>query len=307
MKILVTGGCGYIGSMLTPSLLNCGHKVTVLDSFRYKQTPHLDSCSNSNFDIIVGDCRDKEIMAPLIKNHDAVIHLAAIVGVDACKLSLFDAKTINVDATKLIVNNLSKDQLIIFLCTNSGYGIGQEGIYCTEESPLRPLSVYGKTKVEAEQIVMERENSISFRLATVFGSSPCFRAELLVNDFVRRAIFYKAVNLFEPHFKRNYIHIKDVVQAILLGISNASTMKSNVYNVGLSSANLSKAELCEVIKKYLQFDVIVVDGKDPDQRNYIVSNDKIEKCGFNPQYTIDMGVQELIKTYRITNRSYYFR
>ena len=307
MKILIVGGCGYIGSVLTPELLK-SHSVTVLDSFRFKQTPHLESCYNPNFNIIEGDCRNSDIVIPLLKKHDVVIHLAAIVGVGACNLSPFDTTSINVGATRMIVDNLSKDQWMLYPCTNSGYGVGQEGIHCTEESPLNPISSYGKTKCEAEKIVLSRENSISFRLATVFGSSPCFRAELLVNDFVRKALFYKTVNLFEPHFKRNYIHIRDVARAFVLGLEKFDQMKSNVYNLGLSSANLSKLELCEVIKKYIDFDIVINEGmKDPDQRNYIVSNEKIERCGFVPMYTLDMGIQELIKTYRITQHSYYFR
>ena len=308
MRIIVVGGCGYIGTILVPYLLSDGHKVTVFDNFRFKQTPHLDSCANPNFSIIAGDCRDHNAILPILKDHEIVIHLAAIVGVAACKASPLDADSINVGSTKLLVNNMSKDQILLFPCTNSGYGIGQEGIYCTEESPLRPISIYGTTKVAAEKIVMQRENSISFRLATVFGASPCFRSELLVNDFVRKAVFDKSVNLFEPHFKRNYIHVRDVAGAFLLGIKQFDSMKSNVYNVGLSSANLSKMELCDVIKKHLDFDIIINEGmKDDDQRNYMVSNKKIERCGFSPRYSLDDGIEELIKAYRITQHSYYSR
>ena len=307
MKILITGGCGYIGSILTEVLLTTTkHEITVLDNLRFKQSPLLNLCYHKNLNVIIGDCREPSVIKPLLSANDCIIHLAAIVGVDACDRNPFDARTLNFDATQNIVRSLSKDQILLSPCSNSGYGVGQSGIYCTEETPLNPISLYGTTKVEAEKVVMSRENSISFRLATVFGGSSCLRTELLVNDFVRKALFDKSIVLFEKHFKRNFIHIRDVISAFLLGLNKFDEMKSQVYNVGLSSANLSKLELCELIKKYIDFEIICCDiRKDPDQRNYIVSNEKIERYGFVPQYTVDDGILELIKIYKIRNSSYY--
>lgn len=304
-NILVTGGAGYLGSVIVPELLKLGHKVTVLDSFIFGQNSLADVCFMDNFSVVRGDVRDKSLLNKLIKDVDIVIPLAALVGAPLCNRDQIGTVTINRDAIKTLSDVLSKEQRILMPVTNSGYGIGQDGVYCTEETPLNPISTYGKTKVEAEKIILERENSISFRLATVFGMSPRMRLDLLVNDFTYRAFNDGFIVIFEGHFKRNYIHIRDVARAFIHGIDNFDKMKGEAYNVGLSDANLSKLELCAKIKEHIpSFTIMEAEiGKDPDQRNYIVSNDKIEATGFKPQFTLDMGIKELIKGYTIINNS----
>lgn len=306
-KILVTGGAGYLGSILVPHLLSLGYQVTVLDSFMYRQNSLLECCANPDFSIIRGDCRDEALIKKLLPKFDTVIPLAALVGAPLCNMDKIGAVTVNRDAIRLLVGMASPDQRIIVPITNSGYGIGEAGKYCTEESPLRPVSLYGKVKVEAEEIVLGRDNSVSLRLATVFGMSPRMRLDLLVNDFVYRAVNDKAMVIFEGHFKRNYIHIRDVARAFAHVIGNFDSMKNNAYNVGLSSANLSKLELCEVIRKHVPGFVYVESeiGQDPDKRDYIVSNDKIEKTGYMPQYSLDDGIKELIKGYTIIKNNTY--
>lgn len=306
-KVLITGGAGYIGSVLTPLLLGEGHSVTILDNFLFNQPTLMDSCINPNFAIVRGDCRDKNLMSKLMKDVDYIIPLAAIVGAPACNLDTTAASTINLDAIKLILSLRSKSQKIILPNTNSGYGIGEKGSFCTEESPLSPISLYGRTKVEAERAVLDSGNCITFRLATVFGLSPRMRIDLLVNDFVYRAINDRAVVIFEGHAKRNYIHIRDVSRAFLHGISNFEKMQGNAYNVGLSDANLSKLELCAEIKKHIPGFVFLEApiGEDPDKRDYIVSNEKIEKSGFKPKYGIQDGIKELMKGYTILRNRIY--
>jgi nucleoside-diphosphate-sugar epimerase len=306
-KVLITGGAGYIGSVLTPLLLGEGHSVTILDNFLFNQPTLMDSCINPNFAIVRGDCRDKNLMSKLMKDVDYIIPLAAIVGAPACNLDTTAASTINLDAIKLILSLRSKSQRIILPNTNSGYGIGEKGSFCTEESPLSPISLYGRTKVEAERAVLDSGNCITFRLATVFGLSPRMRIDLLVNDFVYRAINDRAVVIFEGHAKRNYIHIRDVSRAFLHGISNFEKMQGNAYNVGLSDANLSKLELCAEIKKHIPGFVFLEApiGEDPDKRDYIVSNEKIEKTGFKPKYGIQDGIKELMKGYTILRNRIY--
>lgn len=304
-NILVTGGAGYLGSILVPELLKLGHNVTVLDSFIFGQNSLADVCFMDNFNVVRGDVRNETLLKQLTKNIDIVIPLAALVGAPLCNRDEIGTLTINRDAIATLSKVLSKNQRILMPVTNSGYGIGQDGVYCTEETPLNPISTYGKTKVEAEKIILERENSISFRLATVFGMSPRMRLDLLVNDFTYRAFNDGFIVIFEGHFKRNYIHIRDVTRAFIHGIENFDKMKGEAYNVGLSDANLSKLELCEKIKEHIpKFTIMEAEiGKDPDQRNYIVSNDKIEATGFKPMYSLDMGIKELIKGYTIINNS----
>ncbi|SMH72303.1 NAD-dependent epimerase/dehydratase family protein [Candidatus Nitrosotalea okcheonensis] len=306
-RILITGGAGYIGSVLTKELLNQGYSVTVLDRFMYEQNSLLDCCNNENFSVIRGDIRDKETLQSAMKGQDFIIHLAALVGAPLCNADQIAATTTNLDASKLLLSLRTKDQKILYPCTNSGYGIGEKNKFCTEETPLRPISLYGKTKVEAEKEILDAGNSISFRLATVFGVSPRMRVDLLVNDFVHRAMTDKFVVIFEGHFKRNYIHIQDVARTFLHGIKNFENLKGETYNVGLSDANLSKLELCEKIKKY-RSDFVYIEsdiGKDPDKRDYIVSNEKIEKTGFKPIYSLDFGIKELMKAFAIIKDSRY--
>jgi nucleoside-diphosphate-sugar epimerase len=298
-KILVTGGAGYIGSVMVPELLRSGYSVTVVDNFVFKQTSLLDVCHYPDLTIVSGDARDKALLTKLVNTHDIIIPLAAVVGAPACKKDESYAEELNFQQIKNIASAVSKDQQVLFPVTNSGYGIGQKGIYCDETTPLNPISHYGRTKVEAEKVLLEMGNAVTFRLATVFGTSPRMRMDLLVNDFVFRAYSDRFVVLFESHFKRNYIHIRDVVNAFFYGLNNYEKMKGEPYNVGLSSANISKWELCEKIKQYIPgFHVLESEvGEDPDKRDYIVSNEKIESLGWHPEHTLDMGIIELLKTY----------
>lgn len=305
MKILVTGGAGYIGSILVPELLKLGHNVSVLDNFRYGQASLLECCAEDKFQVVKGDCRDETTLKPLLKGADYIIPLAALVGAPICELDKTGAVSTNRDAIALLSKLASKEQRIIIPTTNSGYGIGQKDIYCTESTPLNPISLYGKLKMEAEKIILDRGNSISFRLATVFGMSPRMRTDLLVNDFTYRALKDKYLVVFQGHFKRNFIHIRDVARAFAHALDNFDRLKNNVFNVGLSDANLSKLELCAKIKEelpdftYLEAPV----GEDPDKRNYIVSNEKIEKAGFKPRYSLSDGIKELIKGYQILSNN----
>jgi nucleoside-diphosphate-sugar epimerase len=304
-RILVTGGAGYIGSVLVPMLLEHGFAVHVLDQFLFGQTSLAECCINPNFQVTRGDCRDKATVSRLMREADYIIPLAAVVGAPACENDATAAVSINREAIRLILSLRSPQQRIILPNTNSGYGIGEKQAYCTEQSPLRPISLYGKTKVEAELAVLEAGNAITFRLATVFGMSARMRIDLLVNDFVYRALHDRAVVVFEGHAKRNYIHIRDVSRAFLHGLAQFESMKGEAYNVGLSDANLSKLELCGRIRKQLPRFVYLEApiGEDPDKRDYIVSNAKIEATGFLPSYSLDVGIQELIKGYTILRNS----
>jgi nucleoside-diphosphate-sugar epimerase len=306
-SILITGGAGYLGSTLVPALLKAGYKVTVLDNFLFSQNSLLDCCANPDFNIVRGDCRDKNLLEKLMKDVDVIIPLAAIVGAPACNFDQTAAKSINADAVQLILSLRKPHQKIIYPTTNSGYGIGEKGKFCTEETPLRPISLYGVTKVEAEQAVLDSGNSVTFRLATVFGMSPRMRIDLLVNDFVYRAVMDRSAVIFEGHAKRNFIHVRDVARAFLHALKNFDAMNGHAYNVGLSEANLSKIELCEEIKKYVPGFVYseAAIGEDPDKRDYIVSNDKIESTGFKPEHKLSDGIQELIKGYAILRNSRY--
>ena len=306
-SILVTGGAGYLGSILVPELLEAGHRVTVLDSFMYLQNSLSHVCANPNFDVINGDARSEETLKPLIAKADYVFPLAALVGAPLCKKDPIGATTTNLDAINTLVRMLSAEQRIIMPTTNSGYGVGELGKFCTEDSPLRPVSLYGRNKVEAEKIVLDRENSISLRLATVFGMSPRMRIDLLVNNFVYRAANDCFVVLFDAHFKRNYIHIRDVARAFIHGMGKFEEMRGSPYNVGLSDANLSKAELCERIKahvpSFVYFEAPV--GEDPDKRDYIVSNARIEATGYATRYNLDDGIRELVKGFNMLRDRVY--
>ena len=306
-NVLVTGGAGYLGSIMVPALLDKGYKVTVLDNFMFKQNSLAHVCSNPTFEIVRGDIRDKEIMQHLMKDADIVIPLAALVGAPLCSEDKIGATTTNHNAIEMMFELSSKEQVILMPTTNSAYGTGDKDNFCTEESELRPISQYAIEKVEIEKKLLDMPNSISFRLATVFGMSPRMRIDLLVNDFTHRAFRDSSVVLFESHFKRNYIHVRDVTNVFIHALENHSNMKGEIYNVGLSDANLSKKELCEEIQKYIpNFVIMEADvGKDPDQRNYIVSNEKIEMTGLKPSNSLDMGIQELIKGYMMIRNSKY--
>lgn len=296
-NVLVTGGAGYIGSKLTPALLDLGHTVTVIDNFMYKQPSLASWISNPNLNLVYGDIRDCSLMQKLLSKADIVIPLAAIVGAPACDKDSFLARSINKDAVMWMFGNVSKNQLILMPTTNSAYGSGDVNNYCDETSALNPLSSYAKDKVEIEKVLMELPNAVSFRLATVFGISPRMRLDLLVNSFVYRAITDGFITLFESQFKRNYIHVSDVVRAFELAIKNPSNFIGEIFNVGLSDANISKWDLCVEIKKQIPNFVFneSQSRKDPDQRNYIVSNSKIESRGFAPSVNLREGIQELIK------------
>ncbi|MDC0065309.1 NAD-dependent epimerase/dehydratase [Verrucomicrobia bacterium] len=307
MKILITGGAGYLGSIVTPHLLNKGHEVTVLDNFLFRQNSLADCCHYESFNVVRGDCRDASILKNLLKDADIIIPLAAMVGAPLCDQDKLAAESVNHSAVKLICDLVSPDQRIIIPITNSGYGVGEKGKFCTEETPLRPISLYGKTKVDAEKEVLSRDNSISFRLATVFGMAPRMRLDLLVNDFVYRAVNDRSLLIFEGHFKRNYIHVRDIARVFEHAIDNFELMKGKPYNAGLEEANLSKLELCAKIKEHLPKFVYIEAkvGEDPDKRDYIVSNQRLLSSGFQTEWNLDRGIRELIKGYTIIRNTIY--
>jgi len=296
-RILVTGGAGYIGSILVPELLSKGHKVTVVDNFKYGQPSLAAVIPNPNFDLVYADVRDYETVKKYVSAADVVIPLAAVVGAPACARDPLTATSINNDAMIWLFNQLSSDQQIIMPTTNSAYGSGDKNNFCDEESPLNPLSLYAKDKVLVEQELMQRKSATSFRLATVFGISPRMRLDLLVNNFVHRALTDKFVILFEGHFKRNYVHVRDVSRAFCFAIENPDKVEGEIFNFGLSEANISKQELCEAIQAQLpEFTFLDAPlAKDPDQRNYIVSNEKIESKGMKASIGLSEGIAELIK------------
>ncbi len=306
MKILVTGAAGYIGSVLTPILLNEGHEVIALDNFMYSQSSLLDCCYHPKLTIIRGDTRDRVLMTKLLKSVDAIFPLACLTGAPLCAKDPVGATTILLDSVKMIIELKSKDQRIIFPTTNSGYGVGEKGKHCTEETPLRPISLYGKLKVDAENAILD-DGGITLRLATAFGISPRMRLDLLVNDFTYRAVYDRFIVLFEAHFNRNYVHVRDISRAFVHSLNNFDKMKKQPYNVGLSDANLTKLQLCQEIKKLVPdfYFVEATIGEDPDKRDYIVSNAKIEKTGFKTQVSLQAGIAELIKGYQVIKRNQY--
>jgi nucleoside-diphosphate-sugar epimerase len=308
VKVLVTGGAGYLGSVLVPALLDGGCTVAVVDNFMYGQDSLAAVCYQEKFSIVRGDVRSIETMRPLVKDADVIIPLAALVGAPLCDRDPLAATSTNKQAIVDMLPLLSRDQRVLLPITNSGYGVGEAGKFCTEETPIRPVSLYGRDKVEVEKALLDKHPaSISLRLATVFGMSPRMRLDLLVNDFTYRAYTDRFIVLFESHFKRNFIHVRDVARAFLHAIDRFDEMKGQIYNVGLSDANLSKLELCQQIQKHLPGFMIHESnvGKDPDKRDYIVSNEKIERTGYKPAFSLDDGIRELIKGFAMIRNTKY--
>lgn len=299
-KILITGGAGYIGSMLCTKLLEKGHVVTTVDLLKYNKGSLNHLYFYKNFKLICDDIRKVSLMKKLVRQHEFIIPLAALVGAPLCEKYKKEAISTNLKSIKDLCNLVTKKNKVIYLTTNSGYGIGEKDKYCDENSPLKPISLYGKTKCDGEDLVRKYiRNHVCFRLATVFGHSYRMRSDLLVNNFVSTAIKKKKLTLFEPHFRRNFIHVRDVVNAVIFTMKNFNRLKKNVYNLGLSSANISKIMLARKIQKqYKKLKIkIVTNRKDPDKRDYFVSNKKIEKKGFKAQISLDEGISELIQVF----------
>lgn len=303
--VLLTGGAGYIGSLLTPELLARGFRVTIVDNFMFKQVSLGHTLAHPNLELINGDIRDESLMKAQITKADIIIPLAALVGAPLCNKDPIAAETVNLKAPFSMLKMTSPAQRILMPTTNSAYGKGGADNFCDENSPLFPISSYAKHKMEVEKALMDRENSISFRLATVFGISPRMRLDLLVNDFVYRAVYDRFIVLFEAHFRRNYVHVRDVTSAFMFGLDNYARMKGQVYNVGLTEANMSKMQLCLHIQKHLPKFTIMESaiGQDPDQRDYLVSNKKIEALGWKTNHGLDVGIKELIKGYQMIKNS----
>ena len=304
-NILVTGGAGYIGSMLCTELIREGYKVTCVDILEFDKNSISHLFHNKNFNFLNLDVTKAKNVKKIVKNQDYIIPLAALVGAPFCANNKKRAVKTNVGAIKTLIKFLDKNQKIIYPTTNSGYGIGQKNKFCDEETPLNPISLYGQTKKDAEKIISDRGNYISFRLATVFGYSYRMRSDLLVNFFVERAIKDKKIKIFEPKFRRNFIHITDIVKALIFSIRNFSKLKNNIYNLGLSNANVTKIELLKKIKKEVKDLKIIINykDKDPDQRDYFVSNKKIEKKGFKATYSLEEGIKELVQFFLVNNKT----
>ena len=305
INVLVTGGAGYLGSILCEHLLRDGYNVTVVDNLIYGQGSLFHLCSHEKFNFLMGDVRDEKTINPLIKSADVIIPLAAIVGGPACERDPRAATSVNLEAIKLINSLRSSSQLVIYPTTNSGYGTKTGDVFCTEETPLEPITLYGKTKVEAELELLNSPNTITLRLATVFGMSPRMRLDLLVNHFVYAAFTDGYIVIFEKDFKRNYIHTRDVADCFCYCIKNADKMRGVPYNVGLDAANLSKEQLALKVKEYIpKFYIHFAEvGSDPDKRNYIVSNQRLREAGFEAKRSIDDGIKELLKGYQMLGRS----
>lgn len=300
-KILITGGAGYIGSMLCTKLLELGHQVTTVDLLKYDKSSLNHLYFYKNFKLITDDIRKKSLMKKLINKNEFIIPLAALVGAPLCEKFKKEAISTNKDSISMMCEIMTKKNKIIYLTSNSGYGVGEKNKFCDEDSPLKPISLYGRTKCEAEDLVkVKADNYVCFRLATVFGFSYRMRSDLLVNNFVSTAIKKNKLTLFEPHFRRNFIHVRDVVEAIIYTIKNFNKLKSNVYNLGLSSANITKIMLAKKIKKQHKKLKIQINNnkKDPDKRDYFVSNKKIEKKGFKAKISLDDGISELLQNFK---------
>lgn len=303
--VLVTGGAGYLGSVLCEHLLKAGHKVTVMDILLFGQHSLFHLCGDPNFQFIFGDCRDERELKKALKGVDVIIPLAAIVGAPACDRDPWMTKEVNYEAITLLNKLRAKDQRIIYPTTNSGYGTKTGAVHCTEETPLEPISLYGRTKCDAERELLDSDNTITLRLATVFGLSPRMRLDLLVNHFTYMAVTEGYLVVFEKDFKRNFVHIRDVADCFVHCIANFAQMKGAPYNVGLDSANISKEELTLAIQEhvpnfFVHFSEV---GSDPDKRNYIVSNQRLREAGFEARRSLSDGIQELIKGYRMLKRT----
>lgn len=303
-NVLITGGAGYIGSVLTERLLEAGFRVTVLDNLYYRQRSLFGFCHRPEFEFFFGDARDERVLSDLVKGQDFLIPLAALVGATACQREPDYAQTVNLEAVRLLTRLRQSGQKVIYPNTNSGYGTQSGEAYCTEETPLEPISHYGRTKVQAEKELLDQKDVVTFRLATVFGMSYRMRLDLLVNDFVHTALHQRALVLFEKDFKRNYVHIRDVADAFLFAMENFSKMSGRPYNCGLDDANLSKEELAVLISRHLPGLAIqsAAIGEDPDKRNYIVSNERLRQAGFQARRGLEEGIRELLKGYRMMNR-----
>ena len=299
-KILITGGGGYIGSMLTTELLRLGHDVTVIDLLKYDKGSLDHLYYEKKFKFINGDVKNLRLFKKILEKNEFIIPLAALVGAPLCKKNKKEAVSVNHESITKVLQNLKKKQKLIYLTTNSGYGVGEKNKFCDENSILKPISLYGQTKCDAENEVRKFKNTISFRLATVFGASYRMRSDLLVNNFVQRAVNENLIDIYEPNFRRNFIHIRDVVNGIVFSIKNFNKLKSGVYNLGLSSANITKIELAKRIKKQIKnLKIKTIKNKsDPDKRDYFVSNKKIESKGFVAKISLDQGIRELIQVFK---------
>jgi len=298
-KILITGAAGYIGSMLCTELVLKGYIVTAVDKLKYDKNSLCHLFFKKNFKFIKEDVTKPNVVKKIIKNKDFIIPLAGLVGAPLCERKKREAVKINVNAIKLIMKFIKQNQKILYPTTNSGYGIGQKNKFCDENSALNPLSLYGRTKAEAEKIVMKHSNFVAFRLATVFGYSYRMRTDLIVNNFVEKAVKSKRLDIFQPQFRRNFIHIKDVVIAFIFAIENFRKVRNNIFNLGLSSANITKIQLAKKIKQKIKNTKIIINNSksDPDKRDYFVSNKKIEKAGFKAKITLGDGIEELKKIF----------
>jgi len=306
MRVLITGGAGYIGSELTDYLLRDGHEVSCLDTLMYDTTSLLRYISHPKFKFIKGDVRNRKLLNSCLADADIIIPLAALVGFPLCRDNPEEAKEINHEVNARIAKNKSKDQMVIYPCTNSGYGVGERGSFCTEESPLNPISLYGKTKVAGEQEYRNVENHITFRLATVFGPSSRMRTDLLVNNFVLKALDEKVLVLYECEFMRNYVHLHDICRSFRFVIDNWEKCKNETYNVGNDSLNMNKLQLAETIQKHIPLEIIRAEfTEDLDKRDYIVSSEKFYSMGFKCENDLDLGIQQLVKAYDIIKAPWY--